>query len=291
MLTGTTLTDTSAPKLTTIDPIESSGSILLVEPMHPTQQWTAGVPANSAAVPNILASIGGPLVGSASGDASVSFSSDAAKWTASTGKIERTSKGGIHAITSTTQGVNGQGMSLVVNVKVRDFMTANPTHNYYFSTWVRVTRQTIGASIERETYLEAGNAASFSSSIKQILASGGNFPLAGRTSGADGKGAPVGGYLVNSSSATWSGTPATTGANMRLNLMPIGSGSAYVYSEAMVRAASSKVFYRVYIEDLTVSGRTYATVDAIDSALYTKHVLTAGGRYYGDTFTDPTTIP
>lgn len=34
-----------------------------------------------------------------------------------------------------------------------------------------------------------------------------------------------------------------------------------------------------------------AEVDAIDHALYTSHVLTAGGRYFGDTFTDPATIP
>lgn len=48
---------------------------------------------------------------------------------------------------------------------------------------------------------------------------------------------------------------------------------------------------RAYVEDLTVSGRTYAEVDAIDHALYTKEVLTPGSRYYGDTFTDPATIP
>jgi hypothetical protein len=42
---------------------------------------------------------------------------------------------------------------------------------------------------------------------------------------------------------------------------------------------------------LTVSGRTYAEVDAIDHALYTREVLTPGGRYYGDTYTDPATLP
>lgn len=29
---------------------------------------------------------------------------------------------------------------------------------------------------------------------------------------------------------------------------------------------------------------------AIDSALYTKEVLTVGSRYYGDTYTDPNTL-
>lgn len=50
------------------------------------------------------------------------------------------------------------------------------------------------------------------------------------------------------------------------------------------------LFYRAYIEDLTVSGRSYAAVDALDYAEYTKQVTTAGGRYYADTYTDPATI-
>jgi hypothetical protein len=53
----------------------------------------------------------------------------------------------------------------------------------------------------------------------------------------------------------------------------------------------SHIIYRFYLEDLTVSGRSYAEVDAISWAEYQKHVLTVGGRYYGDTFTNPTTIP
>jgi len=52
----------------------------------------------------------------------------------------------------------------------------------------------------------------------------------------------------------------------------------------------SGVIYRAYMEDLQVSGRSYAAVDAIDFEQFTKHVLTAGGRYYGDTYTDPATI-
>ena len=53
----------------------------------------------------------------------------------------------------------------------------------------------------------------------------------------------------------------------------------------------SWILYRTYVEDLSVSGRTYAEVDALDYALYEKHVLTADGRYYGDTYTDPATLP
>jgi len=40
----------------------------------------------------------------------------------------------------------------------------------------------------------------------------------------------------------------------------------------------------MYLEDLTVSGRTYADVDALDNALYTE-AFGAGGAYSGDTYT------
>lgn len=55
--------------------------------------------------------------------------------------------------------------------------------------------------------------------------------------------------------------------------------------------AASRVLYRWYLEDLTVSGRTYAEVLAADYALY-QQAFGVGGRYYGDTLpTDPSTIP
>jgi hypothetical protein len=47
-----------------------------------------------------------------------------------------------------------------------------------------------------------------------------------------------------------------------------------------------RVLYRAYIEDLTVSGRTYAQVQALDYALW-QAAFAPGGRYAGDTFTPP----
>lgn len=39
----------------------------------------------------------------------------------------------------------------------------------------------------------------------------------------------------------------------------------------------------------SVSGRTAAAVGAIDQSEYVTEVLTAGGLYFGDTFSDPAT--
>lgn len=55
-------------------------------------------------------------------------------------------------------------------------------------------------------------------------------------------------------------------------------------------ASPSAIFYRFYLEDLTLSGRTWAEVDALDARLFAS-AFAPGGRYYADTFTDPATIP
>jgi len=51
------------------------------------------------------------------------------------------------------------------------------------------------------------------------------------------------------------------------------------------------VLYRLYIEDLTVSGRSYADVDALDLLGYQQQVLSPEGRYSADTIlTNPATV-
>jgi hypothetical protein len=52
----------------------------------------------------------------------------------------------------------------------------------------------------------------------------------------------------------------------------------------------SFVFYRLYIEDLTVSGRDFATVSAIDQALHTA-AFGAGGKFAADTYKPITDLP
>ncbi len=74
--------------------------------------------------------------------------------------------------------------------------------------------------------------------------------------------------LVNGKDAPWSGTAAGAQA---LNNSP------------------SRIIYRIYIEDLNLSGRTYEQVKAIDDAEFNK-AFAAGGRFYGDTWSDPATL-
>ncbi len=74
----------------------------------------------------------------------------------------------------------------------------------------------------------------------------------------------------------------------------IGSGIVPPYSGSIsanqaINAGPSFIVYRIYIEDLKLSGRTFAEVKAIDDAEHAK-AFAAGGRFYGDTWSNPATI-
>lgn len=73
----------------------------------------------------------------------------------------------------------------------------------------------------------------------------------------------------------------------------IGSGILQPYSGGIVtnqaiNATPSYIVYRVYIEDLNLSGRTFEEVKAIDDAEHAK-AFANGGRFYDDTWSDPVT--
>lgn len=67
--------------------------------------------------------------------------------------------------------------------------------------------------------------------------------------------------------------------------MPPWSGVA---SQAL-NSSPSYVLYRVYIEDLSLSGRTYEQVKSIDDAEHAK-AFGIGGRFHGDTWSNPATL-
>jgi hypothetical protein len=58
----------------------------------------------------------------------------------------------------------------------------------------------------------------------------------------------------------------------------------------LVNVAPSGVLYRVYLEDFTVSGRTYSEVEAADLAEFAT-AFGVGGRYAGDTHTAVSALP
>lgn len=279
VLTGTKLTDLSAPKIVNIDPMEAAGSLLLVDPTHPSMAWAGGVPANSTTVPNLFSENALALAGTGTG-----LTVRRGAWT-SGGTLERTTRGGLHgALSPTLATPAGNEFLLAAPDALETYLLANQSHAFYLSTWHRLTRlapaepQTTMVQAITSNTTPGTNALAYSHHL-------GNVP------GNQGRKAAniLGTKLTNVSAQGWSGTAPANAAGMSITLFT-ALWSAFAFSDGKARAIGSQAFYRTYLEDLTVSGRTYAQADALDYELYTKEVLTSGGRYYGDTYTDPATI-
>lgn len=283
-------TDTTLPILRD-DPILFTGSLALHEPASLANPIAAGLPAQGGAVPNIAWKEAGAALGSTytSASAPALFSYGGAVGPAGAkGIIERTPKGGIHAIISQAQALAaGDHATLTLDTAIRTYLAANTAHRYYLSLWGQQTRldPTPGAS----TYAEMasiGMGGSVSTRIAALMDNGQAF---GQAASGQLAATPIvaGNFLAAIGNVDIAGTPAANGRvtwgtlTSSLNAAALGTRNGHW---------PSWILYRVYLEDLTVSGRTYAAVKAIDDAQYATAFGT-GGRYVGDTFTNPTTLP
>lgn len=283
----------AGPSLPPVDAaMPTTGALWLYEPAHPAQTWGIGVPADGTTVVNLAGTQARGMVG---GSASLDGQIINTGMTGSFGKVERSSKGGVAVILSTTNNVSNAGFAVNLPPAIVTYMQANASHSFYFSTWHRVTR--------RET------------------PAGTNYPIAALVTptAAYAMGTLTNGFQTpyNLGFGTWTTDINTTspytslGPYLRIvsgTPLPAAFGSAdpatvdrYVWqcgnygmgnrTGSQVGKTGSRVFYRSYCEDLTVSGRTFAAAAAADKAEYAAAVLTSGGRYHGDTSTDPATLP
>lgn len=253
-----------------------NGSLVLVEPASTTNAWAAGVPANGAIVPNLASSFATATVGAAP---NLAFANNVA---AGAGVVERSGKGGLHVTPSRTVDVSGQTAGVNIGTALRTYIEANLAHDWYVSWWGKVTRA--GDTSVANTYF---GAALRQSDLTNTLVGVGQYAPSGVLAGQPGSSDPrrLGFHGVTGSyiSIAADGSPAGLAA-VSPNLFAGG-----VVSSDWLHKAPSFLMWRIYVEDLTLSGRTHAQVDAIDYALYQAAVGT-GGRYAGDTYTDPATV-
>lgn len=287
----TTFTDTSLPVVYD-DPLMTAGSLMLVDVGHSLGGLGAagGVPADGGVTPNIAWGAARTMIGS--GDATTL----APTWTKppitpTSVLTERSSKKGLHVLPSQVSHVNGQGMTLNMPAPVMAWINNNPTHSFYISVWQRTTRPSGAAgAFDRTLYFAVSNTVYRS---QMYAGPTGNFVYPSATQSAatliaartgpddDASGAK----LVNVGTSGFAGTPAATLPGTVL-FGAVGVNAAST-AQPDLQHHLGRIFYRLYIEDLTVSGRTYAQADAADLARYTTDMLTAGGRFYGDTYTAP----
>lgn len=257
------------------DAIMSTGSLILVDPAHSANPLS-GVPTNGVSIPNIAWKTAAAILGSGDSSSLASTFNDGHQ--AADAIVERSGKGGIHGIYSKVNNTNdGRGIWIQGAAAIKTYMGANQGHSFYMSMWSRKTRiETTGHRIMQ-------------------FAQGGNFNLIVQDQGFS-AGTLQGSYQSPATSAVGNEFRAAAGYGSAYstafylamaemgNVLDYNSGSAYG------NKASSYILYRSYLEDLTVSGRTYAQVQAIDQALWTA-AMASGGRFNGDTFTDPATFP
>ena len=281
-----TFTGTGLPVLYD-DSLMNAGSLVLLDLGHSLGGVT-GVPAGGAVLPNVAWKTANALVSGAPGQAALGIPLTASSAAApSYPVIERTPKLGLHAIRSQASDVSGAGYQLGTPAAISTYLQANPTHKYYFSIWDNVTR---GSTV--------GNASPFPG-VSAFGQNAGNFLFAVPAWGVY----PGGGSQWLGSNIS-RGTPAqSTGAGITQMGFSGLTGSPSSYTGTTLygfggqagfwsgyRVGPSQILYRMYLEDLTVSGRTYAAAAAADLALYTA-AFAPGGKFNGDTFTAPSGYP
>lgn len=275
------------------DPILSSGSLVLMQPNHGLSPWVDGTPPQGYEAPNIAQVMARKLIPEGSLNPEFEYQGSLL----GSGLYERTGKGGFHTII--TQGTDigaGNGLSIGLPDAVMQYIIDNISHEFYYSMWGKITRAASATSPDGAKTLM--NISQNTSNSRVMLLSHTNsqmYPASANRTGAFAIGRnSVGNSFMNVAgrsedleNKSLAGFPSMNNrAIAQFGTVPLQN------NYGPIRAAlQSWVMYRVYIEDLTVSGRTYAEVNEKDIALYTKEVETEGGKYFNDTFTDPATIP
>lgn len=245
------------------DPVLSSGSLLLLEPGHPSNPYR-GTLADGDRLENIAWSQARAMTGGTQSTLRARFENPEARaW--------HTASGGI-------QWTTGPAVGAHLPLPVLEYLRKNPTHEYRAIWWGGLVEGT--PSVSGRLSVVHFDAAEATSSVYWEMQGGsagnvdasnttipnGNLPGARRHSVAS-TGTPGPITATAAQADTWS---RVFGYGIGKNPGPSG-GQA--------------IFHRFYLEDITVSKRPVEELEAIDRALYVKHMLTPGGRYHGETYT------
>lgn len=279
-------TDTSLP-IYKLDPLltDAAGSLLLVD----TRNWATGVPAHGATLPN-LAREQAAALGLSATDAVMQEVGDLS---GALGLVERTSAGGLHTIVRQSSAVPANnGFNIQIADSLLAYLVGHPTHEYYVSQWRTLTRIAL-ATAGAKTFLAVERNPNGTVGYLRMATSDTYLqPTSTYQTGRYlSQSANALGAVFDAVSGKTSDTAPTTAAYSNAHAIAQGGAVANQNTYAPLLAAlPSWVFYRTYIEDLTVSGRTFAQVQAADYALF-QAAFGSGGRLAGDTYTAPSTIP
>ncbi|MGP5446159.1 hypothetical protein, partial [Pseudomonas helleri] len=198
-----------------------------------------------------------------------------------------TVKGGLHVIKSKVNDLNNTRFTLRIPAAIKAYLLANKSHSFYFSIWQQVTRKFDAADMPLAVLAESAYTNDFLINIQV------NGTPGGASTNTLGKASNLDPFSATGSAKHQVAVSKATGSlnNMAYTDLFIFGGcpSAGVMNSALHKGGS-QILYRVYLEDLTVSGRTYADVKEQDDVLF-QAAFAPGGKFYGDTHTDPANLP
>jgi len=201
------------------------------------------------------------------------------------GLFERTPKGGLHIISSQSTQQTFREALITIPDAVRDYIFANQANSYFLSLWYRVTRVDANNSGPYVAIKHSNGRGIFDvgrSGASASIVPSNNVVAAGARNTV--------GLVHEQLANTWDGTALDSAANLLRTAMGFGFVHG-AYGDHGLNKSMSAVVYSAYLEDLTVSGQTFAQAAARDVAQRAL-AFGAGGRYVDDTLpTNPATIP
>ena len=274
------------------DAMLRDGSLMIIDPTNSNDPWDAGVPAGGTTMPNVALAQAADLIGS--GDASTlgavwSYSSAI---TGTVGLIERTTKGGVHVIASQTNWSSNYVARLTLPSLIKQYLVDHPTHKFYASQWYRPTRQAINTGLAasfRAPKFELQHSSGPGTGYLIYLNSSDIYPVSGLIDGKEVSPSPddLDDCFAAGSVTNWTGSVPADAAHV---VAEVGWGALTAYtSSSWYNKHGSHVLYRFTLEDLTISGLSFSEVREQDKELWQYAV--GSGRYSGDSWTDPSTIP
>lgn len=262
LLDGASFTNPKFPVIRD-DKALTPGSLMMFDPTH-TLSGLSGVPADGQSLYNLAWMEASQLIGS--GD-SESLRSVFRNSLGVHGKFERTEKGGLYGIVSQVTKTS-QNAKIQLSSEIGGYLTANPTRQYATFFWGRLTRLRKVDDLREVLICVSPNP------LQNNLINGWFNNVMGNQ------------RLSFNRPSGWTGTPA---GGSFISCVPAWGG-ADAYTHVNQLNSSSFIIYRVHIVDILASGKTFSQLDAEDAALHAQ-MFGVGGKFYDDTFADPSILP
>lgn len=208
--------------------------------------------------------------------------------------VERTTKGGIHGVFPQTVASmpSRANFSALLPDALKNYLSANKSHQFYIAVCGVITRNVGDGSASMAlaglntvddasgTTTQLTPAVFQSQSTKTVAGGRLSVPT---TLGRTVTSTPQTPWMIDvaQSSLTWSSEPSA--GSIRNDLFLMGASSSNIDNQ---QGRPCWVLYSMYVEDLTVSGQTYAQAHAKSQAVHDARFST-GGIYAGDTWTTP----